>query len=146
MSITLDANLLVYASNERDPHHRRAMDLIERLAEGPDLVYLFWPAIMAYLRITTHPTILIRPLSITEATENVSALLRRPHVRTEGEPNTFWHYFLESARSDTRGNAVPDAHLVALMRSHGVTTIYTRDRGFRRYEGITVRDPFASDA
>ena len=27
------------------------------------------------------------------------------------------------------------------MREHGVATIYTRDRGFRRFDGITVRDP-----
>lgn len=30
------------------------------------------------------------------------------------------------------------------MRSHGVSAIYTRDRDFRRYDGITVRDPFAA--
>ena len=35
----------------------------------------------------------------------------------------------------------PDAHLVALMRQHGVSTIYTRDRGFRRFDGLTVLDP-----
>jgi len=34
----------------------------------------------------------------------------------------------------------PDA---ALMRQHGVTTIYSRDRDFRKYDGITVRDPVA---
>ncbi len=42
-----------------------------------------------------------------------------------------------------RGNGVPDAHLVALMRQHGVAAIYSRDRGLRAYEGIEVRDPFA---
>jgi uncharacterized protein len=32
--------------------------------------------------------------------------------------------------------------LAALMRQHGVRLIYTRDRDFRRFEGIDVRDPF----
>jgi hypothetical protein len=29
------------------------------------------------------------------------------------------------------------------MRRHGVRVIYSRDRGFRRFEGIKVLDPFA---
>jgi hypothetical protein len=42
-----------------------------------------------------------------------------------------------------RGNEVPDAHLAALMRQHGVRLIYTRDRRFRRFDEIDARDPFA---
>ena len=41
------------------------------------------------------------------------------------------------------GNDVPDAAIVALMLTHGVSTIYTRDRGFRRFDGIRIVDPFA---
>jgi hypothetical protein len=37
---------------------------------------------------------------------------------------------------------VPDAHLAALMRQHGARLIHTRDRGFRRFDGIDVLDPF----
>lgn len=50
-----------------------------------------------------------------------------------------------TARSwpERAGNAVPDAHLAALMRQHGVATIYTRDRDFRRFEGIRVEDPLS---
>lgn len=29
------------------------------------------------------------------------------------------------------------------MRQHGVRTIYTRDRGFRRFDAIEVIDPLA---
>jgi hypothetical protein len=29
------------------------------------------------------------------------------------------------------------------MREHGVAMIWTNDRGFRRFDGIEVRDPFA---
>jgi predicted nucleic acid-binding protein len=28
------------------------------------------------------------------------------------------------------------------MRRHGVRTIYTRDRDFRRFDGIAAEDPF----
>ena len=51
MSSTLDANILVYASNTSDPLHAPASALVQRLAEGPELVYLFWPTLLGYLRI-----------------------------------------------------------------------------------------------
>lgn len=141
MSVTVDANILVYASNTDDLAFGSARALVERLAEGPDLVYLFWPTIMGYLRIVTHPGILPKPLTSAEASGNVSALLARPHVRTAGEGEGFWTLFLATAGRQLRGNDVPDAHLVALMRQHGVSTIFTRDRDFRKYEGVEARDP-----
>jgi toxin-antitoxin system PIN domain toxin len=141
VSVTVDANILVYASNTDDPAFHAARDLIERLAAGPDLMYLFWPVIMGYLRIVTHPRILPRPLSLHEAADNLSDLLQRPHVRTGAEGDRFWDIFLATVGRHERGNGIPDAHLVSLMRQYGVTTIYTRDRNFRKYEGITVRDP-----
>jgi len=143
VSVTVDANVLVYASNAADPAFRPARTLLERLAAGPDLVYLFWPTIIGYLRIVTHPGILPRPLAFAEASANISVLLRRPHIRTAGESPGFWELYLATAGGQIRGNDVSDAHLATLMRQHGVETIYTRDRDFRRYEGIAVRDPVA---
>jgi hypothetical protein len=74
---------------------------------------------------------------------NVEALLDRPHVRTPGEADGFWPIFRATAGDRPRGNDMPDAHLAALMRQHGVRLIYTRDRDFRRLDGIDARDPFA---
>lgn len=142
MSLTVDANILVYASNDADPVHATAQALVARLAAGPDLVYLFWPAIMGYLRIVTHRAILPRPLASRDAESNVSALLALSHVRAPGEAAGFWDMYRASTGLQARGNLVPDAHLAALMRQHGATTIYTRDRGFRRFDGIRVEDPF----
>jgi len=142
VSVTVDANVLIYASNEAEPVHAQARALVEGLATGPDIVYLFWPTIMGYLRIVTHPSVLPRPLSPRDAIANVDALRAAPHVRTPGEDEGFWDIYL-ATRSDTeRGNAVPDGHLAALMRQHGVGTIYTRDRDFRRFDGIAAEDPF----
>lgn len=143
MSVTVDANILVYASNAADPAFPAARTLLERLAAGPDLVYLFWPTVMGYLRIVTHPAILPRPLTFVEATANVSALLNQPHIRTAGENTEFWELFLATSGGQIRGNDIPDAHLATIMRQYGVEMIYTRDRDFRRYEGIAVRDPIA---
>ena len=142
MSATIDVNVLIYASNAADPAHGRARQLVERLAAGPDLLYLFWPTLMGYLRIGTHPGILPRPLAPRDAMANVSDLLALPHVRSPGEGEGFWDLFRATAGGNRRGDDVPDAHLATLMRQHGVALIYTRDRGFRRYNGIQIRDPF----
>ena len=70
------------------------------------------------------------------------AVLRELRRRGEREGEGFWGIFQTTAGQRVRGNAVPDAHIAALMRQHGVTTIYTRDRDYRRFDGIRVRDPF----
>jgi toxin-antitoxin system PIN domain toxin len=142
VSVTVDANVLIYASNEADPVHGQARALVERLAAGPEIVYLFWPTIMGYLRIVTHPSVLPRPLAPRDAIANIDALRAVPHLRTPGEDDGFWDTYLATRGDADRGNAVPDGHLAALMRQHGVGTIYTRDRDFRRFDGIVAQDPF----
>jgi len=78
VSVSVDANVLVYASNEADPVYEPALELVERLAAGPGLVYLFWPVLVEYLRIVTHAAILPRPLSARDAVGNVDSLLAQP--------------------------------------------------------------------
>jgi predicted nucleic acid-binding protein len=43
-----------------------------------------------------------------------------------------------------RGNLVPDAHLAAILRQHGVRTLYTRDADFRKFAFLEVRHPFTA--
>jgi toxin-antitoxin system PIN domain toxin len=147
MSRALDVNVLLYASNETSPEHGAAVAALQALATGPGLVYLFWPTVMAYLRLATHPAIAVRPLTIEEAMANIEALLARPNVRTAGEGEAFWERFGEVV-ADARptGNLMPDAHLAALMLEHGVGTVVTRDRDFRRFRHLAVEDPFAADS
>jgi len=144
MSVTLDANLLLYASDEANLFHERARALLEEIAAGPGIVHLFWPTVMAYLRLSTHPSVFERPLPPEEATANIERLLRLPHVQSPGEQERFWDAYRGVADdADARGNLVSDAHLVALMVQNGVGTIWTHDRDYRRFKGIEVRDPFA---
>jgi toxin-antitoxin system PIN domain toxin len=143
LSYAIDANILLYASDASSALHERALALLRRCAEGPELLYLPWPTVMAYLRIATHPTIFEMPLSPAEAMDNVEGLLRRPHVRTLGEDERFWEVYREITQGMVvRGNLVPDAHVVALLIQNGVTTIWTHDRDFRKFRGLRVHDPF----
>ncbi len=143
MSVTLDANILLYASDASSTRQARAIRILEQVAAGPEIAYVFWPTIMAYLRIATHPAVFDRPLSMADASANIEALLSRPHVRAPGEQPEFWRRY-RSVVADARpaGNLVPDAHIVTLMVENEVRAIWTHDRDFRRFQGIDVRDPF----
>lgn len=143
MSSTIDANILLYASDTSSPFHEPAQDFLRERAAGPDLFYLFWPTIMGYLRIATHPGIFADPLDPETAAQNIESFLVRAHVRTSGETERFWEVWRETTRGFAlRGNLVPDAHVVTLMREHGVGIIWSRDRDLRRFDGIRVIDPF----
>jgi len=143
MSQTLDINVLVYATDRGSPFHDKAKALVERFLTGPDLVYLLWPVALGYLRIVTHPRLLDAPLSPDDAARNIDQFVAQPHVRLVGEGDGFWSVYRRVADPvRPKGNLVPDAHLVALMRQHGISTVWTHDRDFRKFEGITVRDPF----
>jgi uncharacterized protein len=144
LSYTLDANILLYAADGDSPLHQRSLEIVTRASQGPEVVYIFWPTIMAYLRIATHPTIFPRPLTAKEAIDEIEALISRPHIQTPGEQDRFWTRFREvAADTPPKGNFVADAHIAALMRENGVRTIWTRDRDFRMFPNIEVIDPFA---
>ena len=136
--------MLLYASDAASPYRSRAVELIDEIARGPQIIYLFWPTVMAYLRLATHPSVFTTPLSLADARTNVSQLMELPNVQAGAESDRFWERFVEVA-DDARpsGNLVSDAHLVALMLEHGVRRIWTHDRDFRRFRGIEVRDPFS---
>lgn len=145
MTATVDTNVLIYAASTKSQRHTRALELLDRLSTGPGLLTLFWPVLLGYVRIVTNPLIVSPPLSTEEAVSNVDSLLARPHVRTASEQDGFWQAFRRTAGPvAAKGNLVTDAHIAALMHQHGVREIWTRDRDFRKFDGIVVRDPFAN--
>ncbi len=147
MSFSFDVNILLYASDAGSPYFERAKTFIEACIVQKELFYLGWPTVMSYLRIATHPAVFGRPLSPDEAMTNVEALLSLPHARLLSEDEGFWDvYRTTTAEVPTRGNLVPDAHLAALLRSHGVKTLYTHDRDFLKFPFLDVRDPFVEDS
>lgn len=142
MSAAVDANLLLYASDESNPFAEKARRFLEERAADPQLLCLSWATVMAYLRIATHPAIFAHPLAPAEAAANVEALLRLPQVRVLHEEDRFWEVYREVTKPlPVRGNLVPDAHLAALLRQHGIKTLYTADADFRKFRFLDVRNP-----
>jgi len=143
MSCSLDANVLIYASDDSSPYYRQAVDFLGERVEGSDLLCLTWITIMAYQRISTHPAIFRNPLSPAMAWGNISRLLARPRVRVIGEQPEFASEYEEVTSSfPVRGNHVPDAHLATILRQNGVKTIYTADADFRKFPFLEVVNPF----
>jgi toxin-antitoxin system PIN domain toxin len=144
MSFFCDVNVLLYASDSSSPVHEAARDFLQQAASGGDLFCLGWPTVMSYLRIATHPGIFSSPLTPAETLRNINALVALPHVHLLAEKNSFLETYREITNGfPMRGNLVPDAHLVALLKQHNVRMLYTRNSDFRRFLFLEIRDPFA---
>jgi uncharacterized protein len=144
VSFSCDVNVLLYASDSGSPVHEAARAFLKQAASGEDLFCLGWPTVMSYLRIATHSGIFRSPLAPAEALRNVDSLVALPHVRLLAEEAGFLEVYREVTGSfPVRGNLVPDAHLAALLKQHGVRTLHTRDGDFRKFLFLDVRDPFA---
>lgn len=145
MSFALDVNVLLYASDTAAENHVAASEFLRAVAAGDEVCYLAWPTVMSYLRIATHPRIFTAPLSPAQAAGNIDRLLALPHVRCVAEITGFWDIYRELNKDlPVRGNLVPDAHVAAILKLHGIRTLYTRDRDFARFAFLRVIDPFAT--
>jgi uncharacterized protein len=146
MSFAIDVNILLHASDTGSPYFERANSFIESCITQKEVFAMGWPTVMSYLRIATHPAVFDHPLSPDEAMANIETLLNLPHARFLSEDEGFWAvYRAMTSELPIRGNLVPDAHLAALLRYHGVKTLYTRDRDFFKFRFLDVRDPLAGN-
>lgn len=143
MSFSCDANVLLYASDGASPVNSAARRFLDGAAAGGDLLCLAWPTVMAYLRISTHPRIFSAPLTPATALANIEAFAALPHVRFLAEEEGFLDVYREvTGAFPVRGNLVSDAHVAALLKQHGVRTLYTRDADFRKFAFLDLRNPF----
>ena len=102
---------------------------------------------VSYLRVVTHPGILANPLSPERAMDNVEALTRLPHVRLLAEEEGFWEIYRGvTGEVNVRGNLVPDAHLAALLRQHGIRTLLYERLGLPKVLLPRRSQPLPGDA
>ena len=143
MSYSIDVNILLYASDQSSPRHAAAIRFMQERTSDPELLCVSWATLMSYLRISTHPSIFSAPLSPDQAFNNIESLLSLSHVRALSEEEGFLKVYHEvAARFPVRGNLVPDAHLAALLRQHGIRSLYTSDRDFKKFDFLDIHDPF----
>lgn len=139
--ILVDVNLLLYAYDNTSRFHAVAKPWWEDALSQPAPVGLPWATLLAFLRITTNPRVLAKPMDIAEATEHVDSWLQRPMTHIVHPTERHWeilYSLLISTRSPA--NYVPDAHLAALAIEHGAVLCST-DRDFARFPKLSWRNP-----
>ena len=140
--IAVDSNLLVYAHREDSSWHNAAYARVVELAEGPAAWAIPWPCIHEFLSIVTHPRIYAPPTPLEKAIDQVEAWLESPNLVLLSESGDYWpqlRSILQTGR--VLGPQVHDARVAALCQQHGVSELWTIDRDFSRFPGLTVRNP-----
>jgi len=140
--IAVDSNLLVYAHREDSPWHHAAYARIVELAEGSAAWAIPWPCIHEFLSIVTHPRIYAPPTPLQKAIDQVEAWLESPNLVLLSESEDYWpqlRSILQAGR--VLGPQVHDARIAALCQQHGVSELWTIDRDFSRFPGLTIRNP-----
>ena len=136
-----DVNLLVHAHNSDSPVHEAARRWWDAVLMGTEGVGLAWIVILGFIRITTHPRVLLRPLPVGDVLNRIESWLQLPHVHVPQPSNRhFAGLRANLERIGTAGNMTTDAHLatLAMQRSY---VLYTTDTDFLRFQELRWVNP-----
>jgi toxin-antitoxin system PIN domain toxin len=141
--IVVDLNLLIYATNEDAPMHEKARQWWESLLSAGEAVGLAWTVVLGFLRLTTNPRVLPRPLTPEQAIAVIDDWLAQPSVTTLEPTERHWEILKEVLSPlGTAGNLTSDAHLAALAIEHGAR-LFSTDNDFARFAGVRWINPLA---
>ena len=137
----VDLNVVLYAVNVAAERHAEARTWWESAINGDEPVGLAWPVVTGFLRLSTHASVLPRPLTVEQACRRVNRWLAQPTVRLVRETDEHWRQ-LERLLSEvgTAGNLTTDAHLAALAICHGATLV-SFDNDFARFKNLRWTHP-----
>jgi toxin-antitoxin system PIN domain toxin len=137
----VDANVLIYAVNSDDDHNDSARAFLDReLSSGGGIAFA-WISLLAFLRLTTHPTVFASPLAPDDAVDIARGWLDSPNAVLVQETPRHLEVLAELlVHSGTGGNLTSDAHLAALALEHRAT-VRTYDSDFGRFPGVRWAPP-----
>lgn len=139
--IVPDVNLLVYAHNDAAPHHAAARRWWEALVNGVERVGVPWTVATGFVRLMTHPRVLVHPVTPTEAVDCVRGWFQFPSVRPVNPGAEHLDIFRRSlAAAGVGANLVTDAHIAALAMEHQAE-VHSNDADFGRFPGLRWRNP-----
>ncbi len=142
--IAIDTNILVYATRLESPFHAASVHLLRRLAEATEPWAVPWPCVYEFVRVVTHPRVFNRPTTLSDALEEIEAVLDSPSVVPLGPgPAHRGHFRRMVTGGAAIGNRAHDAQIAALVIEHGVEELLTADRDIARFPGVRARNPFA---
>ncbi|WP_437584302.1 TA system VapC family ribonuclease toxin [Paramicrobacterium sp. CJ85] len=137
-----DVNVLVYAFDEASPHHEEYSRWLTSTLSGREELALFDPVLAGFVRIVTHPRIMVRPADTRVALEFVDILATAPRARWIRSSSEIWATLNDFVTHDAgiKGNLIPDALIAAAAIANGAR-VATADRGFSRFPGVQFFDP-----
>lgn len=141
-----DVNLLLYAHNEAAPLHRQARVWWEGVLNASTPVGLPWAVVYGFIRLATHPAVLVEPLPPAAALDRVQAWLARDHIELlDPGPE-----HLRIARrlfeaTGLGGSLTTDTQLAALAIEYQCE-LCSNDADFSRFPGLRWRNPLQSKA
>jgi uncharacterized protein len=136
-----DINVLVHAHNSDSPVHDPARDFWDRCLAGPEGVGLAWVTLLGFIRIATHPKILLRPLPVAEVVRRIAAWLELPHFHIPVPSDDHFKRLAEALQLlGSAGNLTTDAHLAVLAMERGYV-LHTTDTDFGRFAGLRWVNP-----
>lgn len=141
-----DANLLIYAHDEKSVDHTAAKLWWSSVLSGSEPVGIPWVVVLAFTRLMSHPQICENPLSVEQVRGIALGWFELPQVRLIGVGEASLGRFydlLEEAGSG--GNLSTDA-LIALHALEHSGTVFSNDRDFGRFAGVRRVNPLKGKA
>jgi uncharacterized protein len=140
--IAVDTNILVYAQRMDSPFHAAAIRRMRDLVEGNLSWAIPWPCLHELIAVTTNRRVFEPPTTLDDALAFVSSLVRSPRLVLLSETPAHWQTLQSLATmGQTTGGRIHDARIAALCLEHGVRELWTADRDFGRFRGLTVVNP-----
>jgi uncharacterized protein len=136
-----DLNLVVYAHNADAPEHAASRAWWEELLNGDDPVAIPWAVSMGFVRLMTHRSVLVTPLTPQAAVIHVRAWFACPNVQPL-DPGPQHLDIVERllVSAGVAGNLTTDAHIAALAIEHQCE-LHSNDQDFARFPGLRWRNP-----
>lgn len=140
--IAVDTNILVYAHRRDATWHERANAVLRQLAEAPTAWAIPWPCLHEFLGIVTHPRIYRPPSPLETAIDQVNAWVESPSLSLLAEGSGAWDLLRKVVtQGRVTGPVIHDARIATLCLLHGARELWTADRDFSRFPGLTLRNP-----
>ena len=139
--IVPDINLLLYAYNDRAPLHDDARRWWEGLVNGGERVGVPWVVSTGFVRLITHPRVLVRPAEPAEAVDYVRDWFRFPQVvPLNPGADHLAHFRRNLVAARVGANLVTDAHIAAIAMEYQAE-VHSNDTDFSRFPGLRWRNP-----
>ena len=138
--IAVDTNILLYAHREEAPWHPAATRCLTELAA--ERWAIPWPCVHEFLAIATHPRIFDPPSRLDDALLALESWRSMPTTTFLSEMDGYAEILASVVRgAGVVGPRIHDARIAALCRQHAIAELWTADRDFSRFAGLTARNP-----